>query len=293
MADVPFVPRREVVPASIAVLVWVGCASTGSVSGEPGRTTTRGKPTSGYEVREASEASDTDGLQINLEHGVISQEAAQEAVMAHWKELTRCYGQAGPAMGFAGGSVNMRFEVDGQGTTTDVRIVDSQLGNFEVERCLVSVGRTIRFGRPRGNTTAQVDYSMEFRSTGDIAVLDLPLDEMNAQLPALVTRLAGACEGLGADEIAATIYVDSGGAVRSVGLASAAAFDEAAGRCVSESIRHWSVRLAAIRGGVGRVTVPLRSGDLVAQRQAAAQVHRYSPRTSAGRARVRRDRPPR
>jgi len=92
---------------------------------------TRGQPTSGYQVREASEANDTDGLQISLEHGVITQEAAQEAVMARWKDLTRCYGQAGPAMGFAGGAVTMRFVVDGRGDTTDVRIVDSQLGHFE------------------------------------------------------------------------------------------------------------------------------------------------------------------
>jgi hypothetical protein len=250
---------------------------------------TRGKPTSGYEVRESSEASDTDGLQISLEQGVITQEAAQEAVMARWKDLTRCYGQAGPAMGFAGGAVTMRFVVDNRGDTTDVRIVDSQLGHFEVERCLVGVGRAIRFPRPRGNATAQVDYTLEFRSTGAMAVVDLASDELSTQLPALVTRLAGACEGLGADEVAATLYVDASGVVRSVGLASAAPFDEVAGRCVSESIRHWSVRLAAIQGGVGRVTVPLRSGDLVARRETESEMKRQ--RTSSGRARARRDRP--
>jgi hypothetical protein len=287
------VPRREVVLASIvAPLAWVGCATggTGASDGEPGRTLTRGQPTSGYEVREAAESSDTDGLQISLEHGVISQDAAQEAVMARWKELTRCYGQAGPAMGFAGGPVTMRFMVDGRGVTADVRIVDSQLGNFEVERCLVGVGRTIAFPQPKGNATAHIDYTLEFRSTGAIAVMDLPVDELNAQLPALVTRLAGACEGLGAEEVAATLYIDAAGAVRSVGLASPAPFDETAGHCISESIRHWSVRLAAIQGGVGRVTVPLRSGDLVARRDTSTEGRRYS-RSSAGRARPRRDRP--
>src|SRR4051812_12640502 len=210
-------------------LLWSGCATGGggAQEGEPGRTMTRGQPTSGYEVRESSESTDTDGLQISLEHGVISQEAAQEAVMAQWKELTRCYGQAGTAMGFAGGPVTMRFLVDDHGDTADVRIVDSQLGNFEVERCLVTVGRAVRFPKPKGNATAHVDYTMEFRSTGAIAVMELPVEELNAQLPTLVTRLAGACEGLGAEEVAATLYVDAAGTVRSVGLASAAPFDEA------------------------------------------------------------------
>jgi TonB family protein len=273
-------------------LAWVGCASTGSdvALGEPGRTTTRGRPTSGYEVREATEASDTDGLQINLEHGVISQEDAQQAVMAHWKELTHCYSEAGPAMGFADGQVALRFVVDSHGTITDVRIVESKVGNYEVERCLARVGHTVHFPRPRGNNAATVDYTLEFRSTGDLAVVDLAPDAMTAQLPALITHLAGACEGLGADEVMATLYVDGAGTVRSVGLASAASFDETAGRCVADSIRHWSVRLAAIRGGVGRVTVPLRSGDLVvARREIASQPRRYS-RTSAGRTPVRRDR---
>ena len=249
---------------------------------------TRGKPTSGYDVREASDTGDTDGLQISLEHGVISQEAAQQAVMAEWKELTRCYSEAGPAMGFAGGAVTLRFFVDGHGAITDVRIVESRVGNFEVERCLVGVGRKVRFPQPKGNALAQVDYTLEFRSTGAVAVLDLALDELSAELPALWARLAGACEGgLGADEVAATFYVDAAGAVRSVGLASAASLDESAGRCVSDSIRRWNVRLAAVQGGVGRVTIPLRNGDLVAHRD-GAEARRYS-RTTAGRA--RRDRP--
>ena len=251
---------------------------------------TRGKPTAGFEVREAAESNDTDGLQISLEQGVISQEAAQEAVMAQWKALTACYGQAGPAMGFAGGGVTMRFLVDGRGDTTDVRIVESRVGNFDVERCLVGVGHSVRFPRPKGNATAQVDYTLEFRSTGAMAVLDLALDELTAELPALFTRLAGACEGLGADEVAATFYVDAAGNVRSVGLASPASLDETAGRCVSDSIRRWNVRLPAVQGGVGRVTVPLRSGDLVAHRD-AADGRRYSRASTAGRARPRRDRP--
>jgi hypothetical protein len=270
-----------------------GCATTESITEDarqPARSLTRSKPTSGYQVREAAEASDTDELQIRLEHGLISQEAAQEAVMRRWQELTRCYGQAGAAMGFAGGPVTLRFVVDAKGATSDVRVIDTHLGNFDVERCLIGIGRTIRFPRPQGNAGANVDYTLEFRATGAIAVMDLPAGAIDAELPGLYARLGGECEHLGADEVQATLYLDTAGTVRSVGLASEAPFDDRAARCLSATIRRWSVRQAPVQGGVGRVTVPLRSVDLVAHREPSPEVRRYSRASATARARPRRGR---
>jgi hypothetical protein len=241
-------------------------------------------------VRESAESSDTDELQISLERGVISQEAAQEAVMARWKDLTRCYGEAGNAMGFAGGPVTLRFLVDGKGVITDVRVLETQLGNFEVERCLIRVGRGVQFPRPQGNATAQVDYTLEFRSTGAIAVMELAPEELTTSLPGLFAQVAGACDQLGADEVAATLYIDAAGRVRSVGLASAGAVDEAAATCVATAIKGWNVRLSAVQGGVGRVTVPVRGADVMASRDLGPQMKRYSRASAPPRARPRRGR---
>jgi hypothetical protein len=221
---------------------------------------------------------------------VISQEAAQAAVMERWKELTRCYGEAGPAMGFAGGSVTLRFVVEGDGAITDVRVIESLLGSYPVERCLVNEGKTVRFPRPQGNATAQVDYTLEFRSTGAMGVMELVAEELTSDLPDLHARLAIACQRLGADELRATLYIDATGAVRSVGLASPAALDEEAGACVAGAISRWKVRLPQVQGGVGRVTLPLRSGDLVAQRDAGAAMKRYSRASEPPRVRPRRGR---
>jgi hypothetical protein len=285
------VPRRQLRFASLLAVVAAGCASTEATrEGDwRGRSLTRGKPTSGYAVREAAEASDTDGLQISLEHGVISQEAAQEAVAGRLPELTRCYERAGAALAFAGGPVTLRFLVDAQGALTDVRVVESRLGNFEVESCLTEVGRGVHFPRPRGNAVATVDYSLEFRSTGTIAVIELGPEVLEAQLPALYTRLAS-CPHLGAEEVTATIYIDAAGNVRSAGLAADEPLDVTAATCVSASLRRWNVRLESVQGGVGRVTVPLRSVDLVARREPTPEVRRYSRASATGRARRR---PPR
>jgi hypothetical protein len=274
------------------VLLAAGCATTdapGESDRAVGRSLTRGKPTAGYEVHEAAEASDTDELQISLQHGMISQEAAQDALARRLPELTRCYDRAGAAMGFAGGRVSLRFLVDAQGETSEVRVSESQLGNFEVESCLVDVGRTVRFPKPRGNAVATVDYPLEFRSTGAIGVMELPPETLEAQLPALHARL-GSCPSLGVDQVAATLYVDAAGNVRSAGLASDESFDAEAASCVSASLRRWNVRLAAVQGGVGRVTVPLRSADLVARREPSPEIRRYSRASATARGRRR---PPR
>lgn len=247
----------------------------------------------GFEVREATDPTDntdTSDLQVSLQHGVIGQDAAQEAIMARWSELTRCYGKAGPAMGFAGGAVSLRFLVDAGGTTTDVRLVETRLGNFEAERCLLAVGRTVRFPRPTGNAEAQVDYTLEFRATGAIPVMELPAGHIEPALPALFGRLHAECERLGADQVTATVYLDAAGAVRSVGLASESSVDERAAACVAAAIRRWTARLEAVQGGVARVMIPLRSVDLVAHREPSPEVRRYSRASPTARARPRRKR---
>lgn len=258
------------------ILVMSGCATTGSAaSGGSGRGSTGG----GYEVREATEASDTDGLEVKLEEGSLNQEDAQAAIMRRFKDLTRCYQEAGAAMGFADGAVSLRFVVDARGSANEVRVLDTRLGNFAVEQCLVTVGRSIAFPRPRGASTANVDYTLEFRSSGELPVVDLPAGELDGERATLLARLGSECEQLGADEVLATVYVDAAGAVRSAGLASASSLDRDAARCVSAALSRWTASATALHApALGRVTFSLRNAELVAAREAPRPVARRNRR---------------
>jgi hypothetical protein len=67
--------------------------------------------------------------------------------------------------------------------------------------------------------------------------------------------------------VLATIYVDANGAVRSAGLASAAALDRDAARCVSAALGRSTVTGLPVHGAaVGRMTISLRNAELVAAR---------------------------
>jgi hypothetical protein len=221
----------------------------------------------GFEVQEASEATDTDGMQVRLDHGFISQEEAQEAVMARWPELRRCYREAGPASAFAGGQVSLRFVVDPTGATSAVQVVESRLGNFEVERCLVGVGRSIRFPRPQGAAVASVDYTLEFHASGETAVVDVPDGAVDTTT--LGEQLASQCEALSGGEVVATVYVDRRGAVRSAGLASSAPLEDSAGACLTQALRRSRIPAGQARNGaVARLRIALPA-DVVARRDTA------------------------
>jgi hypothetical protein len=259
------VGRQYVRAWCVVFLLTSGCATSGAAArggGANGQSTGRG-----YEVREATEETDTSGLEVRLEEGTLSQEAAQEAITRRFKDLTRCYREAGPAMGYADGAVSLRFVVDTRGAASDVRVTESRLGNFAVEQCLISVGRTIAFPRAQGAATANVDYTLEFRSSGDLPVVDLPGGQLDAELPTLFARVAGDCERVGADEVLATVYIDAAGAVRSVGLASRSTLDGEAARCLSSSIQRWTATGAPLHGSsLGRTTVALHDADLATAR---------------------------
>jgi hypothetical protein len=269
----------------VAPLLLLSACATSSGTGAAAVADGKGgarRGVGGYEVREASEGSDSDSrLQLHLDHGFISQEAAQEAVMRRWKDLSRCHQRAGAATRFAGGPVSLHFVIDPTGRTTDTRVTESRLGNIEVEQCLVTVGLTVVFPRPQGNASAGVDYTLEFKSTGETVVIDLPDSELALQLPRLLGRLATECGGqLGADEVSATLYVAAGGAVRSVGLAAPGELDAAAALCVATTLRRTPISLPVLRSGtIGRITVALRTADLLARAEEVRAVSvRVRPR---------------
>ena len=92
---------------------------------------------------------------------------------AHLDEVRGCY-----RTGRKGAQVRRRqgdaaFQVSGDGTPQDVLVVGNDLGNYDVERCLVEVARRVKFPPPDGKKATTFEYPVEFRSTHEIAVQDL------------------------------------------------------------------------------------------------------------------------
>ena len=243
----------------------VGCGTASSGDRSPG-SAGASRRTTGYEVRAASSApanDDGDPLGMRAEQGSIDRDDAEEAINRHFTKLSRCYDQAGEARDFAGGSVTLRFLIATDGRPTEVNVIESRLGSLEVERCLRSTALRIRFPRPHGHAAATFEYSLEFRSTGEIPVVDLPGDAAARALHALLARVNAGCRELGVEELAATLYIDRQGRVRSVGFASDKPIPEVSEGCVAKEIRGSRIPVDVQGSAVARTLIALRNQDVL------------------------------
>src|ERR1700722_19051738 len=167
------------------------------------------------------------GASMNLDNeiGVLDTDDVEATLQEHFDDVRGCYGRAGKAQRYAGGRVLLRFLVNGDGSAQDVWVLESTLGNYDVERCLVEVGRKIRFHAPNGNKATTFEYPVEFRSESGMEILDVDGPKVDRDLATLLPQLA-ACGQIASEQVNAMVYIEANGALGSVGLATAAAIDE-------------------------------------------------------------------
>ncbi|MES1165561.1 MAG: TonB family protein [Verrucomicrobiota bacterium] len=178
-------------------------------------------------------------MRLQNEVGVYESSEIEETMAEHMDEVRGCYARAGRAQRYAGGQVTLRFLVNGAGKTQDVLVIANDLGNYDVERCLVDVGRQVKFPAPQGNKATTFEYPVEFKSTHEMQVQDLD-DSMKVDRDvAAFMHSLSACGAVTESGASAIFYVDPSGGVGSVGLASESVLDEQAGACLVREMRRW------------------------------------------------------
>jgi len=179
-------------------------------------------------------------MAVDSEMGVVESEEVEDALQAHFEEVRDCYGRAGDAQRYAAGRVLLRFVVSADGRPQDVWVIESTLGNYEVERCLVAVGRRIRFRAPGGHKGTTFEYPVEFRSAEQVPVLEVDGLKVERDLATLLPGLAS-CGQLASAPVNAILYIEADGSPGSVGLAVPGPLDETVGACMVESMRKWKM----------------------------------------------------
>lgn len=261
--------------STATTLVMVAAVGVGGGCGHEAGTT-KGRRTALQQHAAAPQARPTQpaDMQLQNELGVVETADVEAVLEQHFDEIRGCYQRAGKAQRYAGGKVTLRFRVGGGGQAEDVLVIESNLGNYSVERCLVEVGRRITFKAPEGNKATTFDYPVEFHSTNELSVLDVNVGaKIERDISGLLPRLA-ACGRLASDDVTAIMYIEPSGFPGSVGLAAATNLDEVVAGCIIQIIRR-SHMTASLPGHVLRCNfsiTPLLASAEPPSRRAASSV---------------------
>jgi hypothetical protein len=198
-----------------------------------------------------SVAGDDRRMSMQMSIGYLDENSVDAAMAPHLPAMIRCFERAGDARRYISGQVVLRIFARSNGSVSDVQVIRNELGNYPVESCLISVGQRMTFPPPEGGRGTDFEYSLAFRSTGELSV-------MNGDSSNVVTRVASGCDlticgSLGPERVDVIAYVEPAGNIGSVGFVSRGPINPAAAACAEAQIT--KLRVSDYRSNVVLRTV--------------------------------------
>jgi hypothetical protein len=260
-------------------------ASVAACGGKPGPKPVEepkisAKPTTRVPIEDDSEPEP--GVTVINARGHMEREAIEAGLAPHTGSLSDCYTTKLNKRRWLGGHVALHWDISKDGTITAVKLAESDLGAWEIEKCLVDIARAAEFGKPVGGD-ADFMLPLDFSAKGQPQIWDEEqgLRAVGGQLVKLE-----ACEKppkpvkplphkpkvaeedgktplpklkfVVPDDVTITIYVGPGGKAQSVGFASPTSVivdDWAA--CAEKAALAW--RLPDTGGHVAKLAVRYRA----------------------------------
>lgn len=247
-------------PAALA-LVLAAAACGGSSAGK-GASAGQGGAGQGGGPRAPVEDEVDDGMELEADRGRMEPAAIEAGIAPHKEGLTDCYMSRVSGRRWLGGRVSLLWEIAGDGTLIAVKLAESDLGAWAIERCLLEIARTATFGKPIGNAPAAFTLPLDFSPTKRSAVWDE--DQALRAVGGQVFKLDACAKAKGVkgplpDDVTVTLYVGAQGKAQSVGFASpASVLEDAWVECAEKAALAW--RLPDPGGEIAKLAVRYRVG---------------------------------
>jgi hypothetical protein len=212
------------------------------------------RPTTRVPIEEPPEE---EGVTIINARGRMEPEAVSAGLDPHNQELMDCYMTKVERRRWLGGHVVLHWDIRKDGTVTAVKLAESDLGNWPIEKCLLEVARSATFGKPIGGD-ADFQVPLDFIAKGRLVSWeeDKGLKAVGGQTVKLDACAKGKVKA--PNDVTITLYVGPTGKAQSVGFASAATvIDDAWGDCAEKAALAW--RLPDPKGIVAKLAIKYRA----------------------------------
>ena len=219
-----------------------------------------------------------DGVEIRNERGRMERDVIEAGIAPHKDTWVDCFQSRVGNRRWLGGKVAIRWDISADGTISEVKLFESNLGSWPVEQCLLEAARAATFAKPPVGGDADFMIPLEFPSRGrpDVWDEDQALRAVGGQVakldecgkpPEAPKPKPKAKRGKKApppekpmvipDEVVITLYVGPRGEAQSVGFASQKSMiDEAWAACAEKVALAW--RLPDPKGTVAKLAVRYR-----------------------------------
>ena len=270
--------------AVLGLVVGVGCGGGSSKpvekpSDEPKRVTR-------VPIEDESETAgdgQEDGVTFVKTKGSISKEKIESGLAPHAPALADCYMSKVGKRRWLGGHVVMQWFIKGDGSVSSVKMIESNLGSWAIEQCMLDIAWSATFGKPNGGDvdfTLPFDFSAKGGSAvwdedqalravgGQLAVLDDCDDfefEPKPAKPVRGKKVPPKKKEPDPDDkptrpekapsnVVMTLYVGPGGKLQSVGFASATTeVGQKWAACAEKAAQSW--RLPDPRGQIAKLAI--------------------------------------
>ncbi|HWU90879.1 MAG TPA: AgmX/PglI C-terminal domain-containing protein, partial [Kofleriaceae bacterium] len=201
-----------------------------------------------------------DGVEFTSSRGRMDPAAIEAGLAPHKEDLGACYTTRVGKRTWLRGHVSIHWDIHKDGTVAAVKLAESDLGAWPIEKCLLETARAATFGKPIGGD-ADFSLPLDFASKGRLELWDedRALRAVGGQLVTLdaCDRAKGA-KGPPPEDVTITVYVGPHGKAQSAGFASPrSVLDDAWAECAEKAALAW--RLPDPRGTVAKLAVRYRA----------------------------------
>lgn len=186
---------------------------------------------------------DDENLEIEGLRGRLDTYDIERGVQPHTQALSACYHGKVGRQRYIGGDIEFKFLIARSGEVKQVQLHKSDLGAWQVEKCLLETARQMTFARPKGGE-AEFTLPLEFSATRSTRWLeeDVGLQQVKPFLKEL-RECARETSTRNPRGVMVTVYVGPRGVVKSAGFANAGKREIAAewADCAEAKIRAWTL----------------------------------------------------
>jgi len=162
-------------------------------------------------------------MKVTGTRGVLQTQDIQAGLAPHLAALEACYKDQLKSKKFVSGKLTVEILVAKTGQVGRARVMESDVGDWSVEKCVLGVARAMAFAKPTGGDgTALFQVPLNFSSdqtpleSWPEAQVAGAVADKRAQLDACAGQAGGAPPA----DVTVTLYVGNRGEVKAVGFAS-------------------------------------------------------------------------